>query len=152
MQFRQANTHEIDDLNLLIRSSKSFWKYSSDFLDSYIKKWGLNEDYMANNYIAVLEEQQSTYGLWSFSNDDEEPVLDNFFLHPAYIGQGLGKFMWQHVIAYATAQDWHSFQLLSDPNAEIFYEHMGAKKIGDYESHPGRFVPIMRKHTIIPLQ
>ncbi len=144
MIFRKATITELDKLNQFLRDSKGVWGYSDSFLDDFIKKFGLTENHLQTNEVMMFEENSQLKAIFSFSYKSDEAKLDDFFVAPALIRQGLGKLMWQAVLEYACAKNWPSFILISDPNAQGFYEKMGAVKIADHETFSGRFVPVMR--------
>ena len=75
--------------------------------------------------------------------------VDNFFLHPDYIGKGWGKKMWELCCADAKQMGKTEFIIWSEPNAEKFYQRMGCIKIGERPSPmmPDRRPPIM-KYTL----
>ncbi len=148
MLFRPAKLTELHQLNQLIHEAKGFWGYSEIFLNNFVAKFGLTEEYMQLNTVMVWEEKDVFKALFSFSEQEDEPVLDEFFLAPQYIHQGLGKRMWQIALQYAQSKQWTSFKFFADPNSEGFYQTMGAVKIGEHESFTGRFVPIMRYKNI----
>lgn len=148
MLFREAKKDELNVLNAIIKASKAHWGYSSEFIQDFMDKFGMTQEYLDKEHISVLTQTQPI-AVIAFSHQEIEPMLDYFFLTPALIGQGLGRKMWQQVLAIAKKNKWASFQFYSDPNAENFYHHMGAKTIGKHESFPGRFVPILR-YTYIP--
>lgn len=142
--FRSATVSDQVQINNLIRESKSFWGYSDAFLDAFMSGWGVKESYFVTNEIMLFEKEGSLSGLYAFKiNQENRPELDLFFVSRNHIGQGIGKLMWQHLLSTAVEHGWSEFELIADPNAESFYEHMGAKTMSHYESFPGRFVPVM---------
>ncbi len=151
MKERIANVCELQDLNEFIRLSKGYWGYPKDFLDTFIEKWGLTENYILKNQVIVLEENNVKCGLFSFSQSNAEKVeLDLFFINSQYIRKGMGKEMWKIANHYASEKKFEKFELIADPNAKGFFEKMGAKKIKTLETFPGRFVPIMESIVIMP--
>lgn len=46
--------------------------------------------------------------------------LDNFFLHPNFIGKGIGRMLWHACCQEAKNQGKKEFIIWSDPNAEKF--------------------------------
>ncbi|WED44024.1 GNAT family N-acetyltransferase [Legionella cardiaca] len=145
MHQRSATLSELTKLNDFIRTSKGFWGYSESFLDFFMEKYGLKEFYFSKNEIILLEEETELLGLYAFKlNYEGKPELDLFFINADKIRQGIGKTMWQYAIQYASRKGWKEFMLIADPNAENFYKCMGAETVQQFESFPGRFVPIMR--------
>jgi hypothetical protein len=56
--------------------------------------------------------------------------------------------LWEHAVASALERGFQTLSLESDPNAEPFYLHMGAERIGEREVTPGRVLPVMRARLI----
>jgi GNAT superfamily N-acetyltransferase len=46
------------------------------------------------------------------------------------MGRGFGRALFEHAVEQARALGLASFEIEADPNAEGFYLHMGAKRIG----------------------
>jgi GNAT superfamily N-acetyltransferase len=70
-------------------------------------------------------------------NDENTYELDHLWVLPEYIGQGIGKQLFNHAIERCKILNISILKIESDPNAQAFYEKMGAKKIG--ESHSDLF-------------
>ncbi len=67
------------------------------------------------------------------------------FVEPAAIGRGIGRALWQHLVAEARRLELAKVTIESDPNAEAFYRAMGATTVGTAPSAsiPGRRLPLM---------
>lgn len=76
----------------------------------------------------------------------EPAILEDLWLEPSAIGGGHGRRLWEHAVAIARSLGARSMELDADPNAEPFYERMGATRVGETPSTrvPGRSLPRMR--------
>lgn len=85
-------------------------------------------------------------GYYSLKQDTEGFWLENLWILPEYMGQGIGKQLFQHALERSRAQGVYNLKIESDPNAQAFYEKMGAVKTGEHqyelEGQP-RILPIM---------
>ncbi len=147
MKTRIALNSDLEFLNGIMKASKAYWGYDIDFMKKFMENFGLTPDYISrqSTYVASLEE--NAVGMYSFSrNKDDQLELDNFFMHSDYIGQGIGKIMWEHCVETAKSYKDQFFLLWSDPYAEGFYLKMGCKKIGERKSPmmPNRYPAIFR--------
>ncbi len=100
--------------------------------------------------IIIMMQSKNIIGFYSFSiNNDQDTEVDNFFLHPDYIGKGLGQKLWDHAINLARSLGVKELIGWADPKAEAFYLKMGCQKIGELKSPlmPNRFPPLL-KYTI----
>ena len=78
--------------------------------------------------------------------DDDVAELDDLFVEPAAMGQGVGRSLWRHAVATAANLGYSEMVWQSDPQAEGFYLALGAQREGALESTvmPGRMLQLMR--------
>lgn len=144
MYMRKAIVEDAPLLSDLAYRSKAHWGYDQPFMEACRDALTITADYIRSNPVYVLEVDQCIVGFYSFLVEDEK--LDCLFLEPDWIGKGLGKRMWSHVLQGAKECGLSSFTLDSDPYAEPFYLKRGAVKIGEIESTAiaGRKLPILQ--------
>ena len=68
---------------------------------------------------------------YSLKHDDEYLWLDNLWVLPEFMGQGIGKQLFQHALERSRARGASILKIEADPHAQAFYERMGATKIGE---------------------
>lgn len=72
--------------------------------------------------------------------------LDNLWVLPEFMGQGIGKGLFEHALERSHVLGVTTLKIESDPNGQSFYEKMGARKIGEHhtevEGHP-RVLPVL---------
>jgi streptomycin 6-kinase len=144
---KQAAIEHIDNINTLLRLSKRHWGYDDDFLDRFMQGFNIKVPYLQQHDIKLVYLDNTLIGFFNFIiNKDSALELDNFFLHPDYIGKGHGRQMWNLCCQYAEQLGFKDFIIWSDPNAEPFYKKMGCEKIGERPSPtmPNRFPPILQ--------
>lgn len=144
---KNAETKDLSSINQLMRLSKGYWGYNEEFLNRFIQKLGVTEEYLQNNITKLFYLDGKFIGIYSFIEEKTNTlVLDNFFLHPDYIKQGLGQELWKASCNTARELDYDEFILFSDPNAENFYLKIGCFKIGETPSPmlPNRVNPILK--------
>ena len=144
---RRALPSEAGDLSELALRSKGHWGYDANFLAACRDDLALSPDDIATSEVYVHDEGGAALGYYRLLLQDEGPAeLDALFVEPAAMGHGVGKRLWRHAVATATALGCTEIVLQSDPQAEGFYLAMGAERTGDSESTvvPGRMLPLMR--------
>ncbi len=144
---KDAMPEELKQINDLLRTSKAYWGYDAEFLDQFMEKFGITNSYMKKNSIKLFYLEDQLAGFFNFCINDEGLFeLGNFFLHPSYIGQGIGRKLWEACCKEAKLLGKDEFIIWSDPHAENFYLAMGCEKIGVRQSPmmPGRYPPILR--------
>ena len=94
--------------------------------------------------VFVAERGGVVVGFYGFEHEPPVLGLDFMFVEPSHIGTGVGAALMDHARAMAKKLGATTLQIESDPNAEGFYLHMGAKRVGETPSGsiPGRSLPL----------
>lgn len=137
---RAPQINESIVLTKLILRSKAHWGYSKDFMKSVEKELSVNETYLKNAIAFVAESEGKIIGFVGLSLKRDE--IEFLFIDPDYIGKGVGKILWDKIISKSQSVGIRSFKILSDPDAQPFYEKMGAKQIGMAKSSV-RMLPLL---------
>jgi ribosomal protein S18 acetylase RimI-like enzyme len=94
--------------------------------------------------VAVVSE--TPVGFYTLEERNGNAWLENLWILPEYIGQGVGKQLFLHAAELSRQRGYRRLQLEADPNAVGFYEKMGMRKIeerhSEVEGQP-RVLPIM---------
>ena len=85
-------------------------------------------------------------GFYGFDLTDGLLTLDWLFVAPAAQGRGWGRRLFEHAVAVASTKSFGYFRIVSDPHAEAFYLHLGARRCGGVPSdlYPERILPVLR--------
>lgn len=149
---KNANFDDLTSINELLRLSKAYWGYDSEFLDRFIKTFCVTHEYIEKNTIKLFYVEEKLAGFFNFCINKENIFeLDNFFLHPDYIGKGFGQKLWNICCQLAHKQRIAEFIIWSEPKAEKFYLKMGCEKISVRQSLiiPNLFAPILKFKAIL---
>jgi len=72
--------------------------------------------------------------------------LDNLWVLPEFMGRGIGPQLFQHALERSRERGESVLKIEADPNAQSFYEKMGARQIGEHHSEVDgqmRVLPVM---------
>lgn len=146
MKFKNAQYEDLEAINQLLRLSKGYWGYDKNFMDCFMQLFNINPEYLNNNITKLLYVDEKLAGFYSFVDNDDQFELDCFFLHPNFIGKGLGLTMWLDCCKTAKEQRKLEFIIWSDPGAESFYQKRGCVKIGTRQSPlmSDRHLPLLK--------
>jgi GNAT superfamily N-acetyltransferase len=143
----RATPNDTDSLTQIAIFAKRHWNYPEEWIQYWMTK-GLviTPEYILANetWLAQIEDKSVAY--YSLIKNDEGLWLDNLWVLPEYIGQGIGKHLFNHALERCKALGTSVLKIESDPNAQSFYEKMGAKKVGESKSHlfgQERILPVM---------
>ncbi|HEX2914339.1 MAG TPA: GNAT family N-acetyltransferase [Chloroflexia bacterium] len=146
---RRARPEEAALLTEITLRSKAHWGYSQPFMEAARPSLTLQPDYIKANSVYLLETGAEVAGYYSLLPKGNNVVeLDFLFIDPRYIGQGIGRKLWSHAVKIARQSGYSSMLIEADPNAEAFYQKMGALSVGERESSviaqfPGRKLPLL---------
>ena len=79
-------------------------------------------------------------------NDIDSLWLENLWVLPKHMGQGIGKRLFQHALERSRVYGVSCLKIEADPNAQSFYEKMGARKVSEHQYELDgqlRVLPIM---------
>lgn len=98
------------------------------------------------DHVVVLEDDADMVGFYRLSREPELALLQDLFVEPGAIGRGHGRRLFQDAAEVARGWGYQIMELISDPNAESFYRHLGAERLSETPSAlvPGRMLPRMR--------
>ncbi len=134
MLIRRAEIKENLLLTELAVMSEAYWGYDKKFLDSFRQIYSISEDYIMNHPTFVMEDEGRVIGFYNIIESDEGVTLEYFYLDPAYIGKGLGRVLWDHLSEFCRNRGIIDFSFVSSPEAQAFYEKMGAVRVGEVSS------------------
>ncbi|MCO5228215.1 MAG: GNAT family N-acetyltransferase [Thermomicrobiales bacterium] len=95
-----------------------------------------------STWVIVVDEQLAGFG--ELLTQRAPAILDDLFIDPTFIGQGLGGRLLQHLITLARNRGISAIEFDAEPHAVGFYERYSAHTIGERSSTvvPGRTLPI----------
>lgn len=133
------------ELSQLCKKSKAYWGYSDEQLKSWDEDLTISEKYIYENQVYKFIDNNTIIGLYTFYLENETTIrLDHLFVHPNYIGKGIGVKLMNHLIE--SCKSIHKLKIIvdADPNASAFYSKLGFITIGQKPtSIKNRFLPIM---------
>ena len=139
---RAAIPGEAEELTQLCRASKSFWVYPDEWMDIWKDDLTISKSYINSNTVNVLVKHDSIVGFYAVEEEDKLLDLGHFWIHPNFIGYGLGKVMMEHLLSRYDAK---LLYITADPNAESFYQKFGFITFEFVDTQiPDRKLPRMR--------
>jgi len=142
----KARPEHADVLTDIAISAKRHWNYPERWIELWHPLLTISPEYISQNetWMAVVDLKPA--GFYSLHKDGESLWLDNLWVLPNFMGQGIGKQLFQHALAKGHTLGTFILKIEADPNAQSFYEKMGARKVGEHHSQVDgqpRILPIM---------
>jgi N-acetylglutamate synthase-like GNAT family acetyltransferase len=147
IQIRRATPDESAELTALAHAAKQHWNYPQEWIDSWKSDLTLTPELIANNEVFVAIVDDVVAGCCALFLSDDLAELEHMWIYPEQMGKGVGRALFEHTAQRAAELGFRELELSADPNAEPFYQRMGAERIGaiaaDMFGH-ARVLPRMR--------
>lgn len=125
----QPEQHEI--LTHIAHAAKRHWGYPEHWIEAWKEVLVITPAFIAANEVYVAREGKEIVGFYALMGSGSQIILEHMWVLPTQIGTGVGKRLFRHAVAQAASLHATTIQIESDPNAEGFYKHMGARRIGE---------------------
>jgi len=133
-------------LSQIAWQSKSHWNYPQEWMELWRKGLTITTEIITQNdvYKLVLDNGE-IIGFTVLITEKEVLWIEHLWILPEYIGHGFGKRLLQTALKKTVQSAHQTIKVVSDINAEVFYQKMGFETVSQYESVPkGRFLPVMQ--------
>jgi GNAT superfamily N-acetyltransferase len=127
---RKAALSEATALSSLAMEAKAHWGYSKQTLEGWERELEISPSDIASKPTYVGEIDESPVGFYSLAPSGSTWELDNLWVVPRLMNQGLGRELLSHALELAFRGGASSVVVDADPNAEPFYLSCGAVRFG----------------------
>jgi GNAT superfamily N-acetyltransferase len=122
--------------DLVMRSVQQRWRYPAEFMEWHPEYIAIGPHHVDSMITNVLEVGGQVVGVYVLRGEPPQMELSRMMIDPAMIGHGYGRLMWDHASETARSLGVHLLTIDSDPNAEGFYQRMGAITVGEQDESP----------------
>ena len=130
MQIMRAQPDDAAKLTKIAFVAKRHWGYPEKWMQHWSESLTIRQDFISSNetYSAIIDGQP--VGFYGLSSDGGQLWLEHLWVLPEAMGRGVGRALFVHALKRARALGFQSLEIESDPNAEGFYQRMGARRVG----------------------
>jgi N-acetylglutamate synthase-like GNAT family acetyltransferase len=134
LQIRRAKPEEAGALTKIAHAAKRHWGYPENWIQQWKADLTITPEFIAENEVYVAMDGDWIAGCCALAYAERVAELEHMWIRPEHMGSGVGRALFNHVKERATELRIPAFEISSDPNAEGFYERMGAERIGEVRS------------------
>jgi len=116
-------------LSALARVAKAHWGYPTSWLEQWRDQLTITPEFIAAEDTYAAEVEGRIVGFNALLAAEQSMRLEHLWVLPQWIGQGIGRRLFEHAAARAAARGATSLTIESDPHAEAFYLRMGAMRV-----------------------
>ena len=136
---------DCEALSAVARRSKAHWGYTPEQLANWWSQLALTAEDLACRPAYAAIGAAGPVGFYTLRPQSGSWELDNLWVVPECIGQGVGRMLFEHALRVAAAGGALEVTIDADPYAEAFYLHCGAVRRGEVAAPipglPGRTRP-----------
>lgn len=129
---RRAFPEDAERLTRITVASKRHWNYPEKWIQLWLPQLTFSPSQITENEFWLAVAENASVGYYSLKQDAHGLWLDNLWILPEYMGQGIGQQLFNHALGRSRASGAATLKIESDPNAQGFYEKMGAQKTGEH--------------------
>ena len=130
---RRATAGESSALTQIAHDAKRHWGYPEHWIEHWQDDLTISSDFITNNPVYAAEREGVIIGFYALVVG-ERAELEHMWVAPEHIGTGVGKELFIHAMQTAAGDNISTIEISADPNAEGFYQRMGARRIGEVSS------------------
>lgn len=143
---QKVNPDDAERLSRIAYAAKAHWGYPAAWMEEWREIFTFTRGYFETNesWAAVLDDKPVAF--CTLQERNGIAWIENLWVLPEYMGKGIGKQLFVHVIKIARERGFNKLQLESDPNAAGFYARLGMHKIGERRADmdgQSRTLPLM---------
>jgi len=127
-------------------AAKRHWNYPESWIQAWLPSLTITLEYILENETWAGFVNEKCVAYYSLKQDNDDLWLDNLWVFPEFMGQGIGKQLFHHALERSRARGVYNIKIESDPNAQTFYEKMGARKTGEHHTQVDdqlRILPVL---------
>jgi GNAT superfamily N-acetyltransferase len=129
-EIRRAVPEDAATLTEISHAAKRYWGYPEHWIQHWSNDITITPEFITENEVYVATNREGILGFYAFVVADAQAELEHMWIRPEHIGAGIGKELFVHAMQRAAALSVAAVGITADPNAEGFYQHLGAKRIG----------------------
>jgi ribosomal protein S18 acetylase RimI-like enzyme len=130
MRIVRAKAEDAAALTDIAFAAKRHWGYPEKWIESWRELLTVQPEFIAGHdtYVAMVEERHVAF--YALGRREDKLDLLHLWVLPCAMGRGIGRALFLHALERTRELGFLELEIESDPNAEGFYRHMGARRAG----------------------
>ena len=130
MKIVRARPEDAPLLTEIAFAAKRHWGYPERWIESWRDILTMRKEFIAANVACCAIEEDHVAGFYVLTTEEDGLHLDHLWIRPAAMRRGVGRALFEHAIEQARNSGFTAIKIEADPNAEGFYQHVGAVRVG----------------------
>jgi len=146
VDIQYATPDQAKALTEIAFSAKRHWGYPDRWIQIWSPILTVSADFIREHDVFVALVDGEPVGFYAISIAGDKASLEHMWVMPVYMGGGIGKLLFNYAFSRCRELKVSVLEIESDPNAQGFYERMGAirtgQSVGEIDGQP-RILPIL---------
>ena len=125
-----ATSADASRLTEIAFAAKRHWGYPERWIQTWRDILTMRPEFIAANVVYSAMEDNGPVGFYVLTTEDDGMHLDHLWILPRAIGRGIGRALFEHAVEQGKHLGFQTIKIEADPNAEGFYQRMGARRVG----------------------
>ena len=130
MQIIRARPEDAARLTEIAFTAKRHWGYPDRWMESWRDILTVKPEFIASHETFSAVVGGLSVGFYALGQKNGRLDLLHMWVLPAWMGRGIGRSLFYHALERTKALGFRGLEIESDPNAEGFYQHLGARRVG----------------------
>ena len=148
----RARPEDAEALTAIAHAAKRHWGYPERWIESWRDILTMRPEFIGANIAYCAMEAGSPAGFYVLTTERDGLHLDHLWILPPAMRRGIGRALFTHAVEQAAVAGFDAIKIEADPNAEGFYQRMGAKRVGtnisEIEGNP-RELPLLEYRGLL---
>ena len=128
----RATPNQAETLTQIAFAAKCHWGYPERWIQIWSPLLTISPEFIETHDTYVAYIGGELVGFCSLSVEEEKASIEHLWVLPDFIGNGIGAALFGHMLSRCRNLGVQVLEIESDPNAQGFYERMGAKVVGEH--------------------
>ncbi len=130
MRIIRAKPEDAEALTEIAHTAKRHWGYPESWIAAWRDILTMRPEFIAGNISYCAVEEDRPVGFYVLTTEEDGIHLDHLWILPSAMGRGIGRALFEHAVTQTRNRGFDSIKIEADPNAEGFYQRMGARRTG----------------------
>jgi GNAT superfamily N-acetyltransferase len=130
IQIVPAEPNDARVLTDIAFAAKRHWGYPEKWMEGWRDLLTIRPEFIVGHETHAAIVDGRTVGFYALGRKESRLDLLHMWVLPDCMGRGVGRSLFHHALERAQALGFRELEIESDPNAEGFYRHLGARRVG----------------------
>jgi GNAT superfamily N-acetyltransferase len=126
LEIVRAKPSDAEALTEIAHEAKRHWGYPESWIAAWRNVLTMRPEFIAANISYRAIEDHRPVGFYVLTTEEDGLHLDHLWVLPQAMRRGIGRALFEHAVGQAKSAGYFRLKIEADPNAEGFYNRMGA--------------------------